>query len=127
MIKLCKKDSMRSKNQNLKTKVCQFPNCNAEFQGRGKAKYCEEHRKTKYKKVLYQSNTSNGIGDSNMYINHKNVEATKIIRTCGLKGCDEEYELTVIPNQYVYPKYCVTHRNEYKRKFFTEQQRKGNG
>jgi hypothetical protein len=124
MIRLCKKDDMRSKNQNLKTKVCQFPGCKDEFQGRGKAKYCDEHRKTKYKKVLYQSNTGDGIGDSNMYINHKNVEVDKVIRTCGLKGCNVEYELSVIPNQHIYTKYCKSHRNEYKREFFTTQQRK---
>jgi hypothetical protein len=124
MVRLCKKNPLRSKNQELKTKQCQYPGCDNEFQGRGKAKYCEEHRKTKYKKYLYQSHALNVVGDSNIYINHKNAEASKVIRSCALKGCLEEFEITVIPNQHIYPKYCNTHRNEYKRQFFTEQQGK---
>lgn len=119
MINLCTdENNTRSKNQKLKIKKCCFPNCGKEFAGRGKAKYCEEHKKQKYKKILYQKNKNKGIGDANVYIKHNNLDSKKVIRKCSLKGCNNKYEINLIPNQFIYSNFCEKHRNEYKRTFF---------
>jgi len=125
-IKLATNKNERSKQQEMKLKICKFPNCKKEFLGRGKTKYCTEHRKQKYKKFLYQRPISNGIGESNVVVKHKNNKAVKSIRVCGLEGCDCEYDVTLIPNQIIYPKYCPEHRNKYKREFFINKGKETN-
>ena len=104
------------KPQKLKKKNCAFPGCNVEFIGRGKAKYCDEHRKAKYRKELYKKNDNNGEGIAN--IEHDEVYAKTVTRVCGLEGCNNEYTLTLIPRLSDYPNYCEDHRNEYRRKMF---------
>jgi len=34
---------------------------------------------------------------------------------CALEGCDHQFEVKIYPRQFIYPKYCPEHRNEYKR------------
>ncbi len=116
----------RSKKQEKKLKNCKFPDCKKQFLGRGKTKYCDEHRKQKYKKILYQRPISNGVGEANIIIKHKYKKAVLISRICELDGCDCEYEITIIPNQIIYPKYCSKHRNKFKREFFTNNRNKKN-
>lgn len=123
-IKLDTKKNCRSKNQDMKLKSCQFPKCKTKFLGRGKTKYCDEHRKQKYKKILYQRPISNGIGEANVIIKHKCSTATKIIKECDLDNCNCQYEITLIPNQIIYPKFCIEHRNKFKRDYFVMQQQK---
>jgi hypothetical protein len=36
---------------------------------------------------------------------------------CQLAGCEERFTVTLIPNQILYPKYCESHRSEYRRAF----------
>ena len=119
------KDTNRSANQQQKEKVCQFPGCKEVFVGRGKTKYCEEHRKQEYKKILYKPKKPQSVDENNQKIKHKFLESQNIIKTCSLEGCGNTYELRIIPNQFIYPKYCEEHRNEWKRNFFI-QQRHGN-
>jgi len=38
-----------------------------------------------------------------------------MVLSCALEGCDHQFEVKVYPRQYIYPKYCPDHRNEYKR------------
>jgi hypothetical protein len=38
-----------------------------------------------------------------------------MVMSCALEGCENQFEVKVYPRQYVYPKYCPVHRNEYKR------------
>lgn len=102
--------------ENSKLKICKFPGCGVEFYGRGKTKYCEEHRKQQYKKILYCKYKDAGVGESNILIHHDKLIATKIVRQCAL--CNKNYEIMLIPNQFVYPNYCSEHRNEYKREYF---------
>lgn len=106
----------KSKPQKLKKKKCAFPGCGVVFVGRGKAKYCEEHRKAKYRKELYKKNDNNGEGI--VTIDHDECFAKEITRTCGLEGCECEYSITLVPRLYEYPNYCPEHRNEFKRKLF---------
>jgi len=38
-----------------------------------------------------------------------------MVMNCALEGCDNQFEIKIYPRQYIYPKYCTEHRNEYKR------------
>ena len=38
-----------------------------------------------------------------------------MVLNCELEGCDHQFEVKIYPRQYIYPKYCPEHRNEYKR------------
>ena len=104
------------KKQRYKEKKCAFPGCGDIFIGRGKAKYCEEHRLAKYRKILYKKNDNDG--ESNTIINHDEISFTKSIRICDLDGCECEYTITLSPKITEYPKYCINHRNAYKRERF---------
>lgn len=37
---------------------------------------------------------------------------------CQLLGCRQEFPVTLVPNQVLYPKYCPDHRSEFRRKDF---------
>lgn len=111
---------MAGKPQKLKEKTCNFPGCDVIFIGRGKAKYCEEHRKAKYRKELYKKNDNTGGGIA--HIDHNEVCAKPVMRTCGLEGCENQYEIILIPRLFEYTNFCEDHRNEFKRTMFLEQQ-----
>jgi hypothetical protein len=49
---------------------------------------------------------------------NKSVERTC---ECQLMGCVQTFEITMIPNQVLYPKYCPDHRSEYRRRNFMRQ------
>ena len=83
----------RSKEQPRKERVCGFPDCEEKFWGRGKTKYCEEHRKTEYRSRLYskpkgESAVKDSDGnfiqttDVNLTIKHSYVEAVKTELKC---------------------------------------------
>ena len=110
---------MAGKPQKLKEKTCDFPGCDVIFIGRGKAKYCDEHRKSKYRKELYKRNDN--TGDGIVIIDHKECYAKKISLTCELNGCDHEYDVVLIPRLFEYPSFCEEHRNEFKRQMFIEK------
>ena len=38
-----------------------------------------------------------------------------MVLNCHLEECDNQFEVKIFPRQYVYPKYCPEHRNEYRR------------
>ena len=38
-----------------------------------------------------------------------------MVLNCVLEACDHQFEVKIYPRQYVYPKYCPEHRNEYRR------------
>jgi hypothetical protein len=38
-----------------------------------------------------------------------------MVLRCDLEECANHFEIKIYPRQYVYPKYCPSHRNEYKR------------
>jgi len=41
--------------------------------------------------------------------------------TCQLMGCCQNFSMTLIPNQLLYPKYCEEHRSEFRRQNFLRQ------
>lgn len=52
---------------------------------------------------------------------HNYTEAVRRTCECQLLGCAQTFELTLIPNQVLYPKYCQEHRSEYRRANFLRQ------
>lgn len=104
---------MGAKPQKLSVKYCAYPNCGVEFIGRGKAKYCDEHRKAIYRKDLYQQNDNDGSGIVDII--HDEACATEIYRECALDGCNNMYKVILIPKLFQYPSYCEDHRNMHKR------------
>lgn len=96
-----------------KPRQCQFEGCSETFIGFASHKYCPEHRKPKYKQDKYYNSDPN---DTNLVYDHKLIIATKVKFNC--QCCNEEYEVTILPRVKVYPKYCVNHRNEHKRKLY---------
>ncbi|MFP4520810.1 MAG: hypothetical protein ACLFQK_01565 [Fibrobacterota bacterium] len=111
--------SKKDKHHKLVLKVCQEPGCGKEFVGHPIRKYCDFHRilsNRKRKKVEYEP-----VDTHNKIFRHKYIDTVRMEFTCELEGCDKKYSVDIIPRQYIYPKYCVEHRNEYKRKLFIAQ------
>jgi len=42
-------------------------------------------------------------------------------KPCQLIGCCQNFSMTLIPNQLLYPKYCEEHRSEFRRQNFLRQ------
>jgi hypothetical protein len=104
--------------QKAKKKICKYPGCGKEFMGIGPAKYCNEHKKPEFRKIIYKilSDKKNKIENANQIIEHKYYENTNVIHYCDC--CDVPFEITLIPKIYVYPKYCPKHRNQHKRDLY---------
>lgn len=113
-------------------KQCKFPvsgteTCGMIFYGIGPSKYCEEHRKLKYRKfinrqIAVDKKASEPVTeDGNQIIKHKYHMATINRYKCALEGCTEEFDVLVYPRTYVYPKFCHAHRNAHKRQIFLQQ------
>jgi hypothetical protein len=110
----------------LKMKNCSFPGCKVKQKMTGKAVYCTEHRKRKYRKII----DANKIADkkaehearnTNQLLKHKYTESTILRMKCAIDGCNNEFEIKVYPNLFVFPKYCPDHRNPYRRELFLKQ------
>lgn len=118
-------------NEKIKLKQCQFPGCEVHFQGRGLEKYCQEHRKKEYYKQLYHDKYKEKNKEStleirklNQIIKHKNCDCFTIRSICALEGCYKEFKILVEPGNFIYPKFCEEHRNEFKRKMFLERMKR---
>lgn len=61
------------------------------------------------------------IRAENQIVTHNYQTPQKQKHTCALEGCQVEFELTLLPNQWVYPKYCQQHRSAFRRQHFLEQ------
>jgi len=94
-------------------KKCQYPGCGKIFFGIKIAKKCVDHRGEKFRirnKINYDINIDNQT------FKHNYTEVVKIVFNCAFESCRNQFDVKIYPNQYVYPKYCPEHRNEYKRK-----------
>jgi hypothetical protein len=115
----------KKRAERLKQKQCVYPGCNNEFFGIGKSKYCLEHRKVKYQKIIKQGEKiihKSEIG-SNQIIDHSYNNSQLLNLKCELEGCNKEFKIVLIPNTKVYPKYCPEHRNEYKRNLYLQRKK----
>lgn len=109
------------KKKRIKLKVCQEPGCGREFWGHPIAKYCELHRDIKNRQK--QKKDFDNIETRNMVFRHNFTEVIESSFLCCLKGCDSTFEIKVFPKQFVYPRFCLDHRNDYKRQHFIREQR----
>lgn len=102
-------------------KICQFPKCNETYLGTGHSKYCEEHRKIEYRKVIDQEKNEEEkefrkLNNVNQIIKHSFTSCRIIKVIC--QTCGKEFDVLMKPKVYVYPKYCELHRNEWKRRLY---------
>ncbi|ERP31799.1 hypothetical protein [Chitinivibrio alkaliphilus] len=106
------------RKQKRREKRCQYVDkdgnvCGKLFFGIHISKYCEEHRKDKYR--IRKRTAPEDINKKNQTIKHSYTEVMTMESTCALHGCNEKFEIKIFPRQYVYPKYCTKHRSEYRR------------
>jgi hypothetical protein len=110
------------KKKRIKLKVCQEPGCGREFWGHPIAKYCELHRdikqRAKHKKEF------ESVDVKNMVFKHNYTEVLDLEFCCCLIGCDSKYIVKVFPKQFVYPRYCLEHRNDFRRANFIRMQKR---
>ena len=104
-------------------KECEFYDCFKTYEGTGHSKYCHEHRKQKYRKIIdaeknEQRKEEQKLRNINQVIKHSNDECKIIKLIC--VTCGKEFEVLMIPNVYVYPRNCEEHRNYYKRQLYLE-------
>ena len=110
------------KKKRIKLKICQEPGCGREFWGHPIAKYCELHRdikqRAKHKKEF------ESVDVKNMVFKHNYTEVLDLEFRCCLEGCDNKYVIKVFPKQFVYPRYCLEHRNDFRRANFMRMQKR---
>lgn len=117
------KKSVDKHRETLQKKKCAFPGCKEVFLGTGKSKYCEEHRLRKYRKIidakkLEAKKAEEELNNPNQILNHKHENAVVVKMKCQLEGCNNHFEITMLPKIFVFPKFCENHRNFWKRKMF---------
>jgi stress-induced morphogen len=109
------------KKKRIKLKVCQEPGCGREFWGHPIAKYCDLHRdikqRAKHKKEF------ESVEVKNMVFKHNYTEVLDLEFLCCLDGCNQRYTVKVFPKQFVYPRYCMEHRNDFRRANFMRMQK----
>jgi len=107
----------KKKNKSAsKLKICQEPGCGKEFLGHPISKYCELHRDLQNR--IRNKKKPEDVQVKNQIFNHTFNHPTDIEFVCDLPNCDNKFVVTILPKQYVYPKYCKEHRNEFKRNNF---------
>jgi len=120
------KKSGQNHREKLHNKKCAFPGCKVKEPMTGKGCYCKEHRQRKYRKIIdaekiAAKKAEEEARNPNQTIKHNFNNPICIKMPCQLDGCNKEFEVQIFPSIYVYPKYCKEHRNEFKRKMFTER------
>ena len=101
------------RRQKLREKKCQYPACGKIFFGIHISKYCPEHRQDRYR--IRKRTKPEDVNIKNQTFKHNYTEVVTMVLTCSLEACAHQFEVKIFPRQYVYPKYCPEHRNEYRR------------
>jgi hypothetical protein len=101
------------RRQKLREKKCQYPGCGKIFFGIHISKYCPEHRQDRYR--IRKRTKPEDVNIKNQTFKHNYSEVIVMVLNCALEGCDNQFEVKIYPRQYIYPKFCPEHRNEYKR------------
>jgi hypothetical protein len=101
------------RRQKLREKKCQYPGCGKIFFGIHISKFCPEHRQDRYR--IRKSIKPEDVNIKNQTVKHNYTEVVIMDLPCTLEACDNQFKVMVYPRQYIYPKYCPNHRNEYKR------------
>ena len=61
------------------------------------------------------------VTEHNQIILHNFKEAVERSAVCKLLGCCQDFSLTLVPGQVLYPKYCEDHRSDFRRQNFMRQ------
>jgi len=105
------------KKKRIKLKICQY--CGKEFWGHPIAKYCELHRDVKQREKTKKP--TEPLDANNRIFEHEYLEVVEQEFMCELDGCGKTFMVKVFPKQFVYPRYCEEHRNEFKRRNWLRQ------
>ena len=92
---------------------CKF--CGKKFEGFHNGKYCQDHKSAKSRGIVKKKKI---FHNTNMIIKYNGFDLKEESRKCSLDGCKKEYNITLIPGQSIYPKYCEQHRSNFKRSMF---------
>ncbi len=68
--------------------------------------------------ALPESQLLNRVRKHNQIMLHNFRSAVKKSCGCTLMGCLRKFEIVLIPNQVIYPKFCEDHRSEFRREIF---------
>ena len=101
------------RRQKLREKKCQYPGCGKIFFGIHISKYCPEHRQDRYR--IRKRTKPEDVNIKNQTYKHNYTEVVTMVLSCALGSLRQSVRGKVYPRQYIYPKYCPDHRNEYKR------------
>jgi hypothetical protein len=114
---------LRKKNIfKTKQRLCQYPGCDKEFFTQSPIqKYCDVHTKPEMRHRIKPK--MDDISLENRIIKHDYHQVTSMQLICQLEGCGKQYRVPIYPRQFVYPRFCEEHRNEYKRWFFIWNQK----
>lgn len=113
------KDKSKTKRQEKRIeKKCDFTGCNVIELMTARGKFCKEHKKPKYRKIIDQNkNRKKDLSfNSNIQIKHKYDEVTVVKRPCNT--CGDDYEIKLFPKIYIYSGNCAEHQNPYKRNLY---------
>lgn len=58
---------------------------------------------------------------NNQILLHNYLKSVDKTCDCQLLGCRQEFVITLVPNQVLYPKFCSEHRSEFRRQNFMKQ------
>jgi stress-induced morphogen len=101
------------RRQKLREKKCLYPGCGKIFFGIHISKYCPEHRQDRYR--IRKRTKPEDVNIKNQTFKHNYTEVVTMVMNCALEGCNQHFDMKIYPRQYIYPKYCPQHRNEYRR------------
>jgi hypothetical protein len=101
------------RGQKFKEKRCMYPGCDKIFHGIHISKYCVEHRKDRYR--IRKRTKPEDVNLKNQTIPHRYTTVVEQTMTCALEQCENQFSIKIFPRQYIYPKFCPDHRNEYRR------------
>ena len=65
-----------------------------------------------------QKKDVDNIESKNIIFRHNYTESMDLTFKCCLEGCNETFTIRVFPKQYIYPRFCDEHRNDFKRANF---------
>jgi hypothetical protein len=101
------------KKKRIKLKKCQEPGCGREFWGHPIAKYCELHRDIKARAKTKSAVES--VEAKNLVFRHNYTDPVDVRFRCSLENCEELFPVKIFPKQFIYPRFCMEHRNDFKR------------
>ncbi|MCL2283205.1 MAG: hypothetical protein FWC26_07800 [Fibromonadales bacterium] len=101
------------KKRRVTLKKCQEPGCGCEFWGHPIAKYCEAHKDFKTRQKTKK--LSDSLEVRNMFFKHCYSDMIEVKFRCCLDGCNSVFLVKILPKQFIYPRFCPIHRNDFKR------------